>query len=60
MVETGDIAARVKQVLVDALGADEGDITPHAALQRDLGAESIDMLDIVFRLERAQIGRAHV
>src|SRR5439155_27225401 len=52
MVETRDIAARVKQVLVEALSADEDDITPHAALQRDLGAESIDMLDIVFRLER--------
>src|ERR1700720_2189339 len=52
MVDTADIPARVKQVLVEALGADEDDIAPHAALQRDLGAESIDMLDIVFRLER--------
>jgi hypothetical protein len=31
---------------------DEGDVTPTATLQEDLGAESIDFLDIVFRLER--------
>jgi acyl carrier protein len=39
-------------VLTEALNADEGDITPGATLQKDLGAESIDFLDIVFRLER--------
>jgi len=38
--------------LVDALGVDEDDVTPAATLQGDLGAESIDFLDIVFRLER--------
>jgi acyl carrier protein len=52
--------ARVVGVLVEALNADEEDITPAATLHRDLGAESIDLLDIVFRLEREfgiQIGR---
>ena len=49
---SGEIHARVAQVLTEALNADEGDVTPGAALQRDLGAESIDFLDIVFRLER--------
>ena len=44
--------ARVVGVLVEALNADEEDITPAATLHRDLGAESIDLLDIVFRLER--------
>jgi acyl carrier protein len=39
-------------VLVEALNVDEDDLTPTATLQGDLGAESIDMLDIVFRLER--------
>jgi acyl carrier protein len=38
--------------LVDALGLDEEDVTCDATLQDDLGAESIDFLDIVFRLER--------
>jgi len=40
-------------VLVDALGVEEDAIKPAAALQADLGAESIDFLDIAFRLERA-------
>src|SRR3954463_9604853 len=44
--------ARVAKVLTQSLGVDEGDIDPSATLQGDLGAESIDFLDIVFRLER--------
>jgi acyl carrier protein len=47
-----EILARVTNVIVRALGVDEGDITPSATLIGDLGAESIDFLDIVFRLER--------
>src|SRR5580692_9215781 len=47
-----EIHTRVVSVLVAALGVDEGDVTPTATLQGDLGAESIDFLDIVFRLER--------
>jgi acyl carrier protein len=46
------IYTKVGKVLVEALNVDEEDITPAATLQGDLGAESIDMLDIVFRLER--------
>jgi acyl carrier protein len=46
------ILARVTTVLVQCLGVDEGDVTPTATLLEDLGAESIDLLDIVFRLER--------
>jgi acyl carrier protein len=38
--------------LVDALGLDEDDVTEEATLMGDLGAESIDFLDIVFRLEK--------
>jgi acyl carrier protein len=47
-----EIYGKVARVLVDALNADEEDLTPTATLQADLGAESIDFLDIVFRLER--------
>jgi acyl carrier protein len=47
-----DIFAKVKATLADALNADEDQVTPAARLQADLGAESIDFLDIVFRLER--------
>jgi acyl carrier protein len=45
-------AQMVKEVLVEALGVDEEEVTPEATLLGDLGAESIDLLDILFRLER--------
>ncbi len=48
-----EIFNQVKDVLVDALGLDEDDVTEDATLMGDLGAESIDFLDIVFRLEKA-------
>jgi len=47
-----EIAQKVQQVLVDALGVDEDEVRPEATLMRDLGAESIDFLDMVFRLEK--------
>jgi acyl carrier protein len=47
-----EIFEKVQATLVDALGVDEEEITRDATLQADLGAESIDFLDIVFRLER--------
>lgn len=42
----------VRETLVDALGVDDDEVTPTATLMGDLGAESIDFLDIVFRLEK--------
>jgi len=48
-----EIYSKVQGVLVDALGVDEEEVTPTATLSGDLGAESIDYLDIVFRLEKA-------
>lgn len=47
-----EIFEKVQEVLVEALGADEEDIAPEASLTGDLEAESIDFLDIVFRLEK--------
>ena len=47
-----EIYSKVSATLVEALNVDEEDITPDSTLQGDLGAESIDFLDIVFRLER--------
>jgi len=47
-----EIFEKVKATLVDALGVDDDEVTPSARLKADLGAESIDFLDIVFRLER--------
>src|SRR5918996_78959 len=52
MPSTEEIYSKVSATLVEALNVDEEDIKPQATLQGDLGAESIDFLDIVFRLER--------
>lgn len=48
-----EIFSKVQEALVDALGVDDDEVTPEATLQGDLDAESIDFLDIVFRLEKA-------
>ncbi len=48
-----EVFQKVRGVLVDALGVDDEEVTPEATLMGDLGAESIDFLDIVFRLEKA-------
>src|SRR5437899_8282430 len=47
-----EIYSKVSATLVEALNVDEEEIKPESTLQGDLGAESIDFLDIVFRLER--------
>ena len=47
-----EILDKVRATLVDALGVDDAEVTPQATLTGDLGAESIDFLDIVFRLEK--------
>ena len=52
MPTNDEIFQKVQATLVDALGVDEEDVQQAATLQGDLGAESIDFLDIVFRLER--------
>ena len=48
-----DVRLKVQTALVDALAVDEEEVTPEATMVGDLGAESIDFLDIVFRLEKA-------
>lgn len=48
-----ELFEKIRTALVDALGVDEDEVTPQATLVGDLGAESIDFLDIVFRLEKA-------
>jgi acyl carrier protein len=52
MPDANEVHARVTKVLVQSLGVEEDDVIPSATLQGDLGAESIDFLDIMFRLER--------
>ncbi|MFN8705294.1 MAG: acyl carrier protein [Planctomyces sp.] len=52
MPSSDEIFSKVQETLVDALGVDDDEVTPTATLIGDLGAESIDFLDIVFRLEK--------
>ena len=52
MATKEEVLEGVSEVLVDALAAEPDDVTPEATLVDDLGAESIDLLDIVFNLEK--------
>ena len=53
MATKEEILAAVSEVLVDSLAVDEEEVTMEATLVDDLGAESIDLLEIVFNLEKA-------
>ena len=48
-----EVLEKVKEALIEALGVDDDEVTAEATMVGDLGAESIDFLDIVFRLEKA-------
>ncbi|MDB4339156.1 acyl carrier protein [Rubripirellula sp.] len=52
-LDRNEIFEKVQKALVEALGVDDDDVTEGATLVGDLGAESIDFLDIVFKLEKA-------
>lgn len=47
-----EVLTKVRAILVESLGSEESEVTPEASISADLGAESIDFLDIVFRLEK--------
>jgi acyl carrier protein len=53
MASEDEIFEKVREALVEALGVEDEEVTAEATLQGDLDAESIDFLDIVFRLEKA-------
>ena len=48
-----EVFGKVKEALIDALGVEDDEVTDEATMVGDLGAESIDFLDIVFKLEKA-------
>jgi acyl carrier protein len=52
-VTKDDVFKKVQTALIDALGVDEEEVMPKATMVGDLGAESIDFLDIVFKLEKS-------
>ena len=47
-----EIFRKIQETLAGALGVEENEIRPEASLVRDLGAESIDFIDVIFRLEK--------
>ena len=53
MPSSEEVFEKVQEALVDALGVDDDEVTPEATMVGDLGAESIDFLEIVFKLEKA-------
>lgn len=53
MTTKDEIFTKVREALIGALGVDDDEVKPDATLTGDLGAESIDFLDIVFRLEKS-------
>lgn len=50
---TQEILSKIQETLSQALGVDREEVVPQASLTRDLGAESIDFIDIIFRLEKS-------
>ena len=47
-----EIATKVKAIIVDKLGVDEKDVTPEASFTNDLGADSLDTVELIMELER--------
>ena len=47
-----DIASRVKAIIVDKLGVDENEVTPEASFTNDLGADSLDTVELIMELEK--------
>ena len=48
-----DIATRVKEIIVDKLGVDESEVTPEASFTNDLGADSLDTVELIMEFEKA-------
>ncbi len=47
-----EIATKVKAIIVDKLGVDEKDVTPEASFTNDLGADSLDTVELIMELEK--------
>ena len=62
-----DVASKVKEIIVDKLTVDEAEVTPTAEFSKDLGADSLDTVELIMEFEKEfgisipdEIGRAHV
>ncbi len=47
-----DVAAKVKAIIVDKLGVDEAEVTPTASFTNDLGADSLDTVELIMEFEK--------
>jgi len=47
-----DIASKVKAIIVDKLGVDENEVTPEASFTNDLGADSLDTVELIMEFEK--------
>ena len=47
-----DITTRVKAIIVDKLGVDEKEVTPEASFTNDLGADSLDTVELIMEFEK--------
>ncbi|MGH2552180.1 MAG: acyl carrier protein [Chitinophagaceae bacterium] len=47
-----EIAAKVKKIIVDKLGVDESEVTPEASFTNDLGADSLDTVELIMEFEK--------
>lgn len=47
-----EIAAKVKAIIVDKLGVDENEVTPEASFTNDLGADSLDTVELIMEFEK--------
>ena len=48
-----DITAKVKEIIVDKLGVDASEVTPEASFTKDLGADSLDTVELIMEFEKA-------
>ena len=48
-----EIASKVKAIIVDKLGVDESEVTPNASFTNDLGADSLDTVELIMEFEKA-------
>jgi acyl carrier protein len=48
-----DIDAKVKEIIMNKLGVDDGQVTPEASFTNDLGADSLDTVELVMEFEKA-------
>ena len=47
-----EVAAKVKAIIVDKLGVEEADVTPTASFTNDLGADSLDTVELIMEFEK--------